>query len=87
MPRMTPSEALVETLVAEGALTLEQVRRLAPSHMDWDADYPSIERAMQAVGIEKLKPIYEALQEKYEYDTIRLARAYYMLKTDNAQVF
>jgi hypothetical protein len=30
-------------------------------------------------GTEKLKPVYEALGERYDYDVIRLGRMFYTL--------
>lgn len=69
----------VEKLVDEREITQEQVTKLIPSDISWDAIYPNILKAIDKHGTEKLKPIYEELNEQYDYDLIRLGRILYSL--------
>ena len=38
-----------------------------------------IKKAIETHGVEKLKPLFIATNEKYDYELIRLMRALYML--------
>jgi len=69
----------VERLVEEKEITHEHVNKLIPSNISWDIIYPSISKAIDKHGAEKLKPIYEELNELYDYDLIRLGRILYSL--------
>lgn len=55
-------------------------------HLLLDQEYQTAEKelliAIVEVGVEKLKPIYEAAGEKYDYDLVRLARAHFLLSGD-----
>lgn len=70
----------VEKLAGDGTLTRAEVAALIPEDGSWDAVYAVLEKAYDAHGIEKLKPIFEATGEKYDYDTIRLGRILYSLR-------
>jgi len=70
----------IEKLAAEGNLTLEEVSVLAKSDKHWKKNYEVIARAIQKVGHELLKPIFEELNEKYDFNAIRLARIQYLLR-------
>ena len=70
----------IEKLSAEGGLTREQHRSLIPQSVDWEAVYSDLSAAMEKEGTEKLKPIYEACGEKYDYDLVRLGRLLFTLK-------
>jgi len=67
----------VEKLVADGVVTLEQIRHLEPAH--WDDAKTELFAALDEYGDEKLKPIYEACEEVYDYNLVRLARMQWQL--------
>lgn len=70
----------VERLVADAAIDLSSVRHLT-QQPQWNALYPAIKKAMLKHGVEKLKPLYEAMGGQYDYDVIRLARIMFALET------
>lgn len=70
----------IEKLADEKAIDHEQVSKLIPSHVEWHAVYPHLTKAFEKHGTEKLKPIYEELNEAYDYDVIRLGRILYSIK-------
>lgn len=70
----------VEKLVEEKEISEEQVAKLIPSNISWNTIYPHISKAIDKHGTEKLKPLYEELNEKYDYDLIRLGRIMYSLE-------
>lgn len=73
----------LEKLVDEGAITEADVAHLT-RHADWhDAEQPLME-AIEKVGTEKLKPIFEAAGERFDYDLVRLARMLWMLRNPRA---
>ncbi len=68
-------EKLAETReIARGELML-----LVPDDVDWESAYSELKIVMEEVGTEKLKPIFEGVGEKYDYDLVRLARILYTL--------
>jgi len=71
--------AHIEALLAEGVLTPDDLVGEIATHTDWKTAYKRIAKAMDSVGTEKLKPIYEELGELYDYNIIRLARVWYQL--------
>jgi ATP-dependent DNA helicase PIF1 len=75
----------LERLVQDGEIDLATVAHLT-NQPSWSADYQVICDTIKQVGSEKLKPIYEATGEKYDYDTIRLARIVYELEGKQAVV-
>ncbi|HEU4677685.1 MAG TPA: helix-turn-helix domain-containing protein [Candidatus Paceibacterota bacterium] len=70
----------IEELAKERAIGPAEVETLIPAGLAWDSVYPRIEKAIEKHGAERLKPIYEALGEAYDYDVIRLGRILYTLK-------
>jgi len=70
----------IEKLADEREIAHEHVTNLIPSHISWEEIYPSMSRAFEKHGTEKLKPIFEELKEEYDYDLIRLGRILYSLK-------
>ena len=84
--KMAPSTIWthIEQLVADGDVTRAHTRVLIPNDISWNDAYQKMCDAMDTHGIEKLKPIYEALNEVYEYDLIRLGRVLYMLERGDA---
>lgn len=69
----------IEQLIAERAITVGDIDHLLDG--EWVTIWPEIQAAIESVGSEKLKPIYEHLNERHDYTVIRLGRAYYMLLT------
>ncbi len=67
----------VEELIESKSIKLADIQRTAPS--DWNNVWPAISKAIDVVGDEKLKPIFEHLEEAYNYDQIRLGRVYWRL--------
>lgn len=67
----------IEKLVEEDMLTRKDLEGLAPKSGNWGDMYEELRAAMDTCGTEKLKPIYEACNEKYDYDKVRLARLLY----------
>lgn len=76
---LTPSTVWshLEKLHEEGALTLADTTHLEPP--DWGDIQLTLFAIMDDLGTEKLKPIFEAAEERYDYDLIRLARLQYQL--------
>ncbi|MEX2341031.1 MAG: helix-turn-helix domain-containing protein [Candidatus Paceibacterota bacterium] len=67
----------VEDLIENKNLELKDIKHITPT--DWNSVWPTIEGAINDVGDERLKPIFEHLKEVYNYDQIRLGRAYWRL--------
>lgn len=67
----------VEQLAGAGTLTSEEVAALLPDTTEWHAAVAAITAAIAIHGDEKLKPLHEATNEAYGYDTIRLVRLGY----------
>ena len=70
----------LEKLVAERDITEAQFAPIKDSYPSWSDEYALLQEIMDEVGIEKLKPIFEAAQEKYDYNQIRLARMLYVVQ-------
>ncbi len=68
----------IEDLIAESRLALPDIEHLLPP--SWPNIWREIKSAIGKVGDEKLKPIFEHLDEKYDYDLIRLGRCYHRLQ-------
>lgn len=69
----------VEEMLADGRLEWADISHLLPP--TWPVVWSDIKAAINEVGYEKLKPIFEHLDERYDYDLIRLGRAYYRLES------
>ncbi len=67
----------VEKLVTDGAVTIEQIKYLEP--VNWADAQVELFAAIDEHGDEKLKPIYEACEEVYDYNQVRLARMQWQL--------
>lgn len=65
----------LEKLVDEGVLSVDDLAHLKTS--DYEAVAAQLVAAMDAVGTEKLKPVYEHCNEEVGYDLIRLGRILY----------
>lgn len=70
----------VERLVDDGELTAEDIEHLEPSDLDWSQARQVLDAAMHEHGTEKLKPLYEAANEAYDYIWVRLARMQFRLE-------
>jgi ATP-dependent DNA helicase PIF1 len=69
----------VEKLAVEGEITIEDVQHLEPK-TGWAAARFELDAAMETHGTERLKAIYEATGEQYDYTLIRLARVEFSLE-------
>lgn len=67
----------LEQLHSDGVLTEEMLAPSKKALPDWSKVYEPLSAIMDNVGTEKLKPIFEAGEEAYDYTTIRLARLQY----------
>lgn len=76
----------VEKLVEEGQLNRADVLRQTEKLPDWDEQYERLKDAIDELGTEKLKPIYEACNEEIDYGVIRVARLLYDMQ-ESEQVF
>lgn len=69
----------LEKLLEQGELTEAMLSATKESFDTWAATYDTLATAIDKVGVEKLKPIFEATNEQYDYNLIRLARLQYQL--------
>ncbi len=69
----------LEKLLDEKSLTTDDLAHLTTGP-DWEAAKEPLLKALQELGDEKLKPIYEAAGEKFSYDLVRLARIVHRLQ-------
>ncbi len=70
----------VEKLVDEKEINDTHIKGLIPSHISWDEVYGHLTKAFEKHGTEKLKPIFEELNEEYDYDLIRIGRILYTIE-------
>ena len=77
----------IEKLHESGQLPSEVAGQLEPVDPEWPDIKQTIFAALDEHGTERLKPIYEATQEQFTYDQIRLARLMYQLGGHDAVVF
>jgi len=69
----------IERLAEDGEVSLADIRYLEPDTIDWQEARLVLTAAMDEYGTEKLKPLYEAAEERYDYVLVRLARIEYLL--------
>lgn len=67
----------IETLATDGKLSAAELERYLPTQPDWSTAKKALFAAMDKHGTEKLKPLYEATEGKYDYLYLRLARVLY----------
>ncbi len=70
----------IEKLVEDGEISREHLHPLIPSDLSWEDVYGEMSEAFRKEGTERLKPVHEALGERYDYDVIRLGRLFYTIK-------
>ncbi len=68
----------LEKLIANEELSIDRIPSAIPGLIDWPLVYSAVEEAIEEYGYEKLKPLYEATDEKFDYNLIRMARAQYL---------
>jgi hypothetical protein len=81
----TPATILthIETMVENGELSKAELEAIAEKEPGWTKKAKAdIFKAIDELGSEKLKPLFEATKEKYDYMLIRLARALYETNSD-----
>lgn len=64
----------IEALAEKKEISLIDLQLLINNFPEWDEASLEIKQAISKHGIEKLKPLYEATGEKYDYTLIRLVR-------------
>lgn len=69
----------LEKLSEKGELRYAELVPLIPKDLAWEEVFQMMSKAYDELGTEKLKPVYEALGEKYDYDLVRLGRILYSL--------
>lgn len=67
-------------LVASGRLTPAILLSLIPAKLV--AALPDIHEAFDALGIDKLTPVFRSLQNRYTYDDLKLARILYVAEAE-----
>lgn len=67
----------IEQLCETGAYPRSAVASLLPAKPDWSKARAELFPIMEAQGIEKLRPIYDAANGAYDYPYLRLARLLY----------
>ncbi len=65
----------VEKLAAEKQITAGDIKQIFEYDFDLDEAVKVLTDAIAIHGVEKLKPLYEATGEQYDYESIRLVRA------------
>lgn len=70
----------LEKLVDDKSIDAEALTHLEPSDIDWESAREAMDAAMVEHGVERLKPIYEASGEEYDYTLVRLARMQFKLE-------
>lgn len=76
----------IEKLVDDKEVTAEDIKQLEPTDIDWKQARKILDKAMYKNGIEKLKPLYEAANEDYDYTLIRLARMQFKLEGKESEI-
>jgi len=69
----------IEKLAADKQLTGSDIKKVITGSVDNGKAIRDIKKAIETHGAEKLKPLFEATNEKYDYELIRLVRALYMI--------
>mgnify|MGYP001606907692 FL=1 len=77
--------AHIEKLAADGQLALGDLKHLEPADIDWKRARNDLDAAMMQHGTLKLKPIFIACGEKYDYNHVRLARTQFLLEGKRAK--
>ncbi len=71
----------IETLVENKEITLAELKKIIEREAGWGKKAKTdIFKAIEEHGAEKLRPLYEATGEKYDYLLIRLARVWYQME-------
>ena len=68
----------VEKLIEEESIAEQDLSKSLPA--DWPEIYDLISETFKKQEDDKLKPVYEALGEEYDYELIRLARCFMRLR-------
>jgi ATP-dependent DNA helicase RecQ len=74
----------IEKLATDGDITLSDVEHLEPEE-GWGLIRSEVDEAIAEHGTERLKALYEATDEKYDYAIIRLARVEYLLEGSSVE--
>ncbi|MEY3784166.1 MAG: hypothetical protein RLZZ230_488 [Candidatus Parcubacteria bacterium] len=79
--------AHIEKLVSDNDLKAEHLAHLVPTDIDWEEAREVLNAVMAEHGTIKLKPIFEAANEEYDYTLVRLARMQFILEGKEETVF
>ncbi len=77
----------VEKLGESREIDLVVLESITADIPDWEGQFRKLSEAIENVGHEKLKPIFEATNEEFNYDVIRLARIVYKLTSVDKSPF
>jgi len=72
----------IEILFENKDIGTSELGSLYKNDTSWKKKEKELFKIFDKVGIEKLKPIYEAIEGKYDYHTIRIARLLYNIKNN-----
>lgn len=76
----------IEKLAEDGHITATDIKHLEPVDVDWEVARDEIETVISEHGTERLKPLFEGTDEKYDYNLIRLARVQHWLEGKSEKV-
>lgn len=74
----------LEWLLDTKAITAAEIQTILPKTIDWSVAERDVYPILEKEGIEKLKPIFDALEGTFDYLTLRLIRLRY--RVDTSQV-
>lgn len=69
----------IEKLAEEHSIELADTLHLRPKIDEWNEMYSILKEGMRLHGTEKLKPLFEYAEERFDYTMVRLARTSYVL--------
>ena len=70
----------IEKLAEDGTIDHDDVLGLIPRAIPWGDVYRELTNVFEKEGTDRLKPVYEALGERYDYNLIRIGRLLYTRK-------
>ena len=66
----------IDKLLEQKMLTLGDIQYLKPKKVKDKKDFEKIVKAFKTLETDKLKPVFEHFDEKYDYDVIKLAKLF-----------
>lgn len=74
----------LEWLLDTKAITAAEIQTILPKTIDWSVAEQDVYPILEKEGVEKLKPVFDALEGTFDYLTLRLIRLRY--RVDTSQV-